>query len=116
VAAASGDRPIQNGKGAPAFKSLGDAWPIRPRRTWMWTLAFGVRGDALAWVAVRDSGPGLDPEGMGRLFDAFYTTKPGGMGIGLSICRSIIEAHGGRIWASANVPQSAVFQFTLPVG
>jgi len=67
-------------------------------------------------VAVRDSGPGLDPEGMGRLFDAFYTTKPGGMGMGLSICCSIIEGHGGRIWASANVPQGAVFQFTLPVG
>jgi C4-dicarboxylate-specific signal transduction histidine kinase len=67
-------------------------------------------------VAVRDSGPGLDPEGLGRLFDAFYTTKPGGMGIGLSICRSIIEVHGGRIWATANVPQGAVFQFTLPVG
>ena len=67
-------------------------------------------------VAVRDLGPGLDPEGLGRLFDAFYTTKPGGMGMGLSICRSIIEAHGGRIWATANVPQGAVFQFTLPVG
>jgi PAS domain S-box-containing protein len=67
-------------------------------------------------VAVRDSGPGLDPEGLGRLFDAFYTTKPGGMGMGLSICRSILEAHGGRIWATANVPQGAVFQFTLPVG
>ena len=67
-------------------------------------------------VAVRDSGPGLDPEGLGRLFDAFYTTKPGGMGMGLSICHSIIEAHGGRVWATANVPQGAVFQFTLPVG
>jgi C4-dicarboxylate-specific signal transduction histidine kinase len=67
-------------------------------------------------VAVRDSGPGLDPEGLGRLFDAFYTTKPGGMGMGLSICRSIIEAHGGRIWATANVPRGAVFQLTLPVG
>jgi PAS domain S-box-containing protein len=67
-------------------------------------------------VAVRDSGPGLDPEGLGRLFDAFYTTKPGGMGMGLSICRSIIQAHGGRIWATANVPRGAVFQLTLPVG
>jgi PAS domain S-box-containing protein len=67
-------------------------------------------------VAVRDSGPGLDPEGLGRLFDAFYTTKPGGMGMGLSICRSIIEAHGRRIWATANVPQGAVLQFTLHQG
>jgi len=64
-------------------------------------------------VAVMDSGPGLgaDPE---QLFDAFYTTKPGGMGIGLSISRSIIDDHGGRLWASANKPTGAVFQFTLP--
>lgn len=66
-------------------------------------------------VAVRDSGPGLDPQGLNRLFDAFYTTKSGGMGMGLSICRSIIEAHGGRVWATANVPKGAVFTFTLPV-
>jgi signal transduction histidine kinase len=116
VAAASGDRQIQNGNGAPAFKSLGDAWADTTTPHVDVDASLWVRGDALAWVAVRDSGPGLDPEGMGRLFDAFYTTKPGGMGIGLSICRSIIEAHGGRIWASANVPQGAVFQFTLPVG
>ena len=67
-------------------------------------------------VSVQDSGAGLDVEGPGRLFDAFYTTKPGGMGMGLSICRSIIEAHGGRIWASRNVGPGATFQFTLPVG
>jgi PAS domain S-box-containing protein len=65
-------------------------------------------------VAVQDSGPGLNPESLVRLFDAFYTTKPGGMGMGLSICRSIIEAHGGRVWATTNVPQGAAFQFTLP--
>jgi signal transduction histidine kinase len=65
-------------------------------------------------VAVRDSGPGLDPESLGQLFDAFHTTKPSGMGMGLSICRSIIEAHGGRVWATANVPHGAIFQFTLP--
>ncbi len=65
-------------------------------------------------VAVRDSGPGLPPQSLERLFDAFYTTKPGGMGMGLSICRSIIEAHGGRVWAGANAPKGAVFQFTLP--
>jgi signal transduction histidine kinase len=64
-------------------------------------------------VAVRDSGPGLAPESVDRVFDAFYTTKPGGFGLGLSICRSIIEAHGGRLWATANVPQGAVFQFKL---
>lgn len=67
-------------------------------------------------VSLQDSGPGLDPEGLNRIFDAFYTTKPHGMGMGLAICRSIIEAHGGRIWATANVPQGADFKFTLPVG
>jgi signal transduction histidine kinase len=65
-------------------------------------------------VAVRDSGPGLTPEGFERAFQAFHTTKPDGMGIGLSICRSIVEAHGGRVWATANAPRGAVFQFTLP--
>jgi signal transduction histidine kinase len=65
-------------------------------------------------VAVQDSGPGLSRENLERLFDPFYTTKPGGMGMGLSICRSIIEAHEGRLWASANEPRGAVFQFTLP--
>ena len=65
-------------------------------------------------VSVRDSGPGLSPESLEHLFDPFYTTKPGGMGMGLSICRSIIEAHGGRVWAAANVPRGAIFHFTLP--
>ena len=65
-------------------------------------------------VAIRDSGPGLKPESLDRLFDAFYTTKPGGLGMGLSICRSIIEAHGGRVWATTNLPQGAAFQFTVP--
>jgi PAS domain S-box-containing protein len=65
-------------------------------------------------VAVRDSGPGLAPESVDRLFESFYTTKPSGLGMGLSICRSIIEAHNGRLWAAANTPHGAVFQFTLP--
>jgi len=65
-------------------------------------------------VAVRDSGPGLAPASLERLFESFYTTKPGGLGMGLSICRSIIDSHGGRLWVTANVPQGAIFQFTLP--
>ena len=67
-------------------------------------------------VAVRDSGPGIDPEHLERVFDSFYTTKPDGMGLGLSICRSIIDAHGGRLWAAPNEPRGAAFQFTLPAG
>jgi len=65
-------------------------------------------------VAVRDSGPGIDPTYLERVFEAFYTTKSSGMGMGLSVCRSIIDAHGGRLWADANEPRGAVFQFTLP--
>jgi len=65
-------------------------------------------------VAVRDSGPGIDPEQVERVFEAFYTTKSSGTGMGLSICRSIINAHGGRLWAEANEPRGAVFQFTFP--
>jgi PAS domain S-box-containing protein len=67
-------------------------------------------------VSVQDSGPGVDPKSLDHLFDAFYTTKPHGLGMGLAISRSLIEAHGGRLWASANAPHGAVFQFTLPVG
>jgi PAS domain S-box-containing protein len=65
-------------------------------------------------VAVRDSGHGLRPESLPHLFEAFYTTKPDGMGLGLSICRSIIEAHGGRLWATGCEPRGALFQFTVP--
>jgi PAS domain S-box-containing protein len=65
-------------------------------------------------VSVSDTGPGLDSQTLPRLFDAFYTTKPSGLGMGLPICRSIIAAHGGRIWAAAREPSGAVFQFMLP--
>jgi C4-dicarboxylate-specific signal transduction histidine kinase len=81
-------------------------------------LLIGTREDASngVLVEVQDSGPGLPSESFDHVFEAFYTTKPGGMGMGLSVCRSIIEAHGGRIWASLTAGQGATFQFTLPVG
>ena len=66
-------------------------------------------------VEVRDSGIGLDPHRAERVFEAFYTTKAEGIGIGLSISRSIVEAHGGRLWAAPNQPHGAVFRFSLPV-
>jgi PAS domain S-box-containing protein len=65
-------------------------------------------------VSVRDSGPGVAPANLEQLFTPFHTTKPGGLGMGLSICRSIIEAHGGRLWATANLPRGAIFHFTVP--
>jgi PAS domain S-box-containing protein len=65
-------------------------------------------------VSVRDSGPGIDPDHVDRVFEAFYTTKSSGVGMGLSICRSIIDAHGGRLWADMNASRGAVFRFTLP--
>jgi PAS domain S-box-containing protein len=65
-------------------------------------------------VAVHDSGPGILPEDLERAFNSFYTTRPSGTGMGLSICRSIIDAHGGRLWAEANEPRGTIFQFTLP--
>ena len=70
--------------------------------------------DAGVLVVVRDSGPGIDPTHLKRVFEPFYTTKSGGTGMGLSICRSIIDAHGGRLWAEANRPRGTVFQFTFP--
>ena len=67
-------------------------------------------------VVVRDTGPGFAPRTAEHVFAPFHTTKPSGLGLGLSICRSIVEAHGGRLWASANEPCGAIFQFTVPAG
>ena len=67
------------------------------------------------FVSVTDCGVGIAAENADRLFNAFFTTKSSGMGMGLSICRSIMEAHGARLWATANVPHGATFQLTLPV-
>jgi two-component system sensor kinase FixL len=64
---------------------------------------------------VADTGPGLAPEVAGRLFEPFVSTKPEGMGVGLAICRSIVEAHGGRLWAEPNPGGGTVFRFTLPI-
>jgi signal transduction histidine kinase len=66
-------------------------------------------------LSVTDCGVGISVENADRLFNAFFTTKSSGMGMGLSICRSIVEAHGGRLWATANIPHGATFQFALPV-
>jgi C4-dicarboxylate-specific signal transduction histidine kinase len=85
----------------------------RPREL---TIESRMDGPAGLLVQVRDTGPGLAPEHADRLFEAFYTTKAEGLGIGLSISRSIVEAHGGQLSVTPNVPHGAVFQLSLPVG
>jgi signal transduction histidine kinase len=72
-------------------------------------------GDGELLVTVRDSGIGLPEAGPDRIFDVFFTSKPGGTGMGLAISRRIIESHGGHLWACANATRGATFQFTLPV-
>ncbi|MGA7868708.1 MAG: ATP-binding protein [Stellaceae bacterium] len=79
------------------------------------TIASGIDDTNKVFVKVQDTGPGLEPEKLDRLFQSFYTTKPDGIGMGLAISRSIVEAHGGRLSAATNEPRGAVFRFTLPV-
>src|SRR5262245_43698795 len=67
-------------------------------------------------ISVQDSGPEIDPKSLDHLFEAFHTTKPQGLGMGLAISRSIIDAHGGRLWATANPDKGATLQFNLPTG
>jgi signal transduction histidine kinase len=82
----------------------------RPRELFITTARAEPNG---VLVTVKDSGPGVAPASIERSFTAFYTTKPDGLGMGLSICRSIIEAHGGRLWVTANLPRGAIFHFTV---
>jgi C4-dicarboxylate-specific signal transduction histidine kinase len=94
--------------GIEAMASVTD----RPRE--LWIRSYQLAADRVC-AAVQDTGIGIDPADADRLFHAFFTTKPGGLGMGLSISRSIIEAHGGRLWASRNVGPGAAVQFTLPL-
>jgi len=91
-----------------AMNSNMDCKPLLSIKTQMYEL-HGVR------ITVTDSGTGIDPKDMNRIFEAFFTTKSDGMGMGLSICRSIVEGHGGRLWATPGVPQGSIFHVQLPI-
>jgi signal transduction histidine kinase len=93
--------------GIEAMQSVTD----RPREL---SVRSGQDEPGQALISVADCGVGIAAENVDRLFNPFFTTKSGGMGMGLSICRSIIEAHGGRLWATANIAHGATFEFTLP--
>jgi C4-dicarboxylate-specific signal transduction histidine kinase len=95
--------------GIEAMSAIGD----RPRRL---VIRSGSENPDEVLIAVRDAGIGIDPKNEKRIFDAFFTSKPQGMGMGLSISQSIVEAHGGRLWASANGDHGVTLQFTLPAG
>jgi signal transduction histidine kinase len=85
-----------------------------PKRSRFLQVSTGRDEDGSVLVAVSDSGVGLDEQTLDRIFEPFFTTRKQGMGLGLSICRSIVEAHHGRLWATPRVPRGATFQFTLP--
>jgi PAS domain S-box-containing protein len=93
--------------GVEAMSAVAD----RPR---VLTIRSEATGPSEVVVSVEDTGRGLDPATANRVFDPFFTTKPNGLGLGLSICRSIIDAHGGRLWAEARSPHGAAFRFTVP--
>jgi signal transduction histidine kinase len=94
-----GDGAASGGGDAPRHREL--------------AVSAGLAGHGEIEIAVADTGAGLAPEVAGRLFEPFVSTKPEGMGVGLAICRSIVEAHGGRLWAEANPGGGTVFRFTL---
>jgi C4-dicarboxylate-specific signal transduction histidine kinase len=91
-----------------------EAMSANRRRQRKLAITTRMNGVGNVLVAVADTGPGIAPSSARHLFEPFFTTKPEGMGIGLSICASIVEAHGGRLWVTPNAPRGAVFQFTLP--
>jgi signal transduction histidine kinase len=93
--------------GADAMNSVAD----RPRVLW---IGSKLDDEGNIQVTIKDSGIGIDEAIRDRIFNPLFSTKPAGMGMGLSICRSIIEAHGGRIWASPGTPHGTDFQFTIP--
>jgi signal transduction histidine kinase len=97
-----------------AMTAEGDRGDGAPTRCRDLVVSTAPAGPGMVEVAVSDSGPGLAPEVAGRLFEPFVSTKPNGMGVGLSICRSIVEAHGGRLWAEPSTGGGTVFRFTLP--
>jgi signal transduction histidine kinase len=118
---AAGDRPVVGDRvqlqqvllnlmlnGIDAMKAVTDTKEL--------TVSSALTEPGSILVAVEDSGPGLDPAIAHQIFEPFFTTKPDGLGMGLSICRSIIDAHGGRLWASSCVPHGTVFRFTVPIG
>jgi signal transduction histidine kinase len=93
--------------------NAGEAMDARPVGARMLTIKSEACAPNEVIIAIEDSGPGIDPEDTDRIFDAFFTTKPHGMGMGLSICRSIVESHGGQLWASARRPHGTIFYVKL---
>jgi signal transduction histidine kinase len=96
------------------IRNASDAMSTITDRTRMLEIRGQISASGQALIQVEDNGTGIDAVTAERIFEPFFTTKPTGMGMGLAICRSIIEAHGGRLWASPNSPQGTVFQFTVP--
>jgi signal transduction histidine kinase len=97
------------------FSNAGEAMRFNHDREPILTVRSDFADEGAILIVVEDTGVGIDPKDMQRIFDTFYTTKSGGMGVGLSICRSIIEAHGGQLWASRRPDFGSAFHLTLPV-